>query len=247
MVLCFLCTAKFYTDKSLIVHLKTIHSLNHSSAFRCVELNCGRSFNCLRSYRRHLKIHCSDSSSEPCCSSNNNVVQTDCSNEKPDTELPEVVPKCNEHPTETSTSNNFSELLNQTATQLIADLYCGSTVTRKQVQTVLNTFTTFHKKILDVLKDALFKSLVSYNLSDGEINYINKLFTSCENLCDSLETEHKRFDHLEKTGNFIKPQPVLLGERQEKFRCNTVPRPYFSQFIPMRCVLKRFFLIARCF
>lgn len=154
-----------------------------------------------------MKIHCSDSLSEPCCSSNNNAVQVkiDGSNEISDTELPEVLPKCHKHPTKTSTANTFSELLNQTTTQLITDLYGESTVTRKQVQAVLKTFTTFPKKFLDVLKETLFKRLVSYNLPDGEINCIKTPFTYCENVCESFETEHKRFDYIEKTGNFIKP------------------------------------------
>lgn len=53
---CFKCSEDF-SDRALIVHLKTFHSLDAYSTYQCCESVCYQHFGNLKSFRKHIKKH----------------------------------------------------------------------------------------------------------------------------------------------------------------------------------------------
>ncbi|KAF3832110.1 hypothetical protein F7725_025775 [Dissostichus mawsoni] len=56
---CFRCKNRIPGDvRSLFIHLRAVHHVNHAANyFQCCEIGCGRTFNYMRSFRRHLQQH----------------------------------------------------------------------------------------------------------------------------------------------------------------------------------------------
>lgn len=65
MFQCFLCSLNNLVYKDLLKHLKNIHNLRENSVYKCVEINCSRTYSSKDSYINHLKkYHINEENSE---------------------------------------------------------------------------------------------------------------------------------------------------------------------------------------
>jgi len=52
---CFKCFSKFINYDLLFLHLKIYHQ--HITPYKCLESNCFRTFNCIKSFKKYVKGH----------------------------------------------------------------------------------------------------------------------------------------------------------------------------------------------
>ena len=87
----------------------------------------------------------------------------------------------------------------------------------------------------------LFASLKDKSISPS---VIDKVFEKCSNPFTNLQTEAQRFAKFKNSTTFIRPENVILGERQQIKEKNGVKIvksvPVLAQFIPLREVFTKF-------
>lgn len=132
---------------------------------------------------------------------------------------------------------------------LMAQLYNFPEVSRNTINEIITQFLNLFKYSLVALRYKVENHLFKANSrSDHEIQKIFETFLST---LAKFETEPRRFTEFQKLNTFIRPEQVIIGERQEFQDRNGVlvykHIPVNIQFIPMRKVLKTFFELPLIF
>jgi len=118
---------------------------------------------------------------------------------------------------------------------------------RNAVQIIVDGMET----VLSEGNGVFVKSSAQTLLSEGKMS--KKCFGSFVNVVKDIEnalinfkTEHKRFLYFNKQGSFIEPKEMVIGQRLNKVVKSGMsilePSNCTQQFIPLRNVLKNFFL-----
>jgi len=145
---CFKCFSQFSNYDLLFLHLKVYHP--GVSPFKCLESNCFRTFNCIKSFKKHVKVH----------GNNFNIEQT-IPNKKNAQPLP-IEPLNVGYETDNfninnckATNNNIIEnyesFVYNKALVLLSKWYNESGVPRNKIQTIIDDFTSFLNDFLPQL------------------------------------------------------------------------------------------------
>lgn len=246
---CFKCGNIQSSLKLLIAHFRIIHKLPDKYRFKCIEYECGRLFPCLNSFKKHHRrchkvLHVSD-----CNTLERNIFESrktisddnfDSDNSNVD-DIGDDFSVCNPF----LSNEEFKKLVSDQSLSLICKIYAKSTLPRSQVQVVIDTFENCMTPPLCAIRS---KILAVDFKNENEQKDILEMIDSFENMFDDCRTEYIRFKTLEKSGKFITPEEVVLGD---EFHINSAghmaPKSLTFQFIPPRLILKQFFELDNVF
>ncbi|KAJ1530188.1 hypothetical protein ONE63_005117 [Megalurothrips usitatus] len=130
----------------------------------------------------------------------------------------------------------FDSALAQSVIGFISSLYDSDSFTESQIQKVIDGHMEMLKSgFLHLLKENVLKLLASSSASEKDKRNIDRMFVSCENMYEGLETHFKRQSEIEKSGAYIKPKSFSLGtaleDRVENGCVVKVPVNLIGQFI----------------
>lgn len=248
MPACSFCNESFYTCNALITHLKLIHKAQEHSIFFCIEAQCNRNFPSLNSYRKHIRSkHSKSDFAKPLKitsrSSSNQLVnnlksffeQDDTDDKSESNDLYLLPDETENHQT---SLNNFKNLMLEKKLSFVCKLYSETTLTRKNVQQIIDMITELLRTPLKTF-EAVLDTVV---LSDQEKWLIKQFLDELKDIFCNFESEHKRFKLLDQWEFFIRPVSYSVGQRMETAgNGNIVMKSNFAQFVPLSKVLKKFF------
>lgn len=236
---CFECFTQISNYDLFFLHLKIYHP--QISPYKCLKSNCFRTFNCIKSFKKHVKIHGNILNEQ----TNPKNVQT----------LPiiEQVNICNEtdnlniNITDSRSSNNniienYESFVYNKSLVLLSKWYNESGVPRNKIQTIIDDFTSLLHDFLPQLHNNVNVQLQSNEKSTFEID---SMFNIIANSFKNLNTEHQRFKALDELGVFIRPKPVHLGyrwnDKLENGRTIAVSTPINAYSVPLPKLIGKFF------
>lgn len=167
MPTCYQCGKKFPSAKNLICHFRLMHKLTNNSEFHCVEQKCGRKYQKLNSFAKHLKTHVnafdtietnSDilqaSTNSPTLSLNSektftlhSLISCDVSDSRPNTSSQQKQIE--------NSILNYDSLLSEFVAKIVSDLYSKNSLPRNAVQDIVTKFKDSMLLPLDILKNQL--------------------------------------------------------------------------------------------
>ncbi|CAH0547809.1 unnamed protein product [Brassicogethes aeneus] len=141
---------------------------------------------------------------------------------------------------------NLTEFnIKQDAYDLTSKWYANKNISRKEIQFIINDVSTFYQRSLDSIADKTISILIDNNVSDSVSSDVINLFSQINKPFDDLSSEYLRFKQYKEQGTLIQPECILLGSIPSTKTVNGVTKicsqEVFTQFIPMRKVLKAFF------
>eukprot|EP00102_Acyrthosiphon_pisum_P011772 XP_008180637.1 PREDICTED: uncharacterized protein LOC103308656 [Acyrthosiphon pisum] len=237
---CFKCFSKFINYDLLFLHLKIYHQ--HITPYKCLESNFFRTFNCIKSFKKHVKGH------------DNNLNEQTILNLK-NLQTPAIehaiighetdrlnININNSQPTNNNITTNYESFVYNKALVLLSKWYNKSGVPRNKIQTIIDDFTSFLNDFLPQLHNNVIVKLQSNDKSTFEID---AMFNIIANPFKNFNTEHQRFKALEELGVFSRPKPVHLGyrlnDKLKNGRTIAVSTPINAYSAPLPILLRKFF------
>ncbi|XP_022179736.1 uncharacterized protein LOC111040227, partial [Myzus persicae] len=183
-----------------------------TTPFKCLEINCHRVFDSLKSFKKHTRVH------------SNNPINIHCvstfSPNQPTNSVQPVEIEPNIFPAvEISTKNNqiedFELSVYNKALCLLSKWYGESGVPRNKIQLIIDDFTDFINDFLPQFKNEVLNTLTKFQPPGGDIilSNISSMFDVMCNPFKNLKTEHKRFKVLDEMGMLIRPKTIHVGNR----------------------------------
>lgn len=245
MFFCSECTNSFATIQRLCSHLFITHLFNVYSIFKCEQYGCNRQYNLARSFKKHLK--CNHLIDGQYVLNNDIIIQPE--------EIEEInfenrgldedenyvavidnVVAINDPPVSVL---DFKSLLFNSSLALSCQLYENVTLNISQVQSIIGYFREYMSSgVLNILKTNVFSMLQNTNESENDLNNLNEIFQTLENLFQGLETERLRIKCLEQTSCYIHLVTYNIGviKKIKNVNGNAILTPVElnSQYIPMK-------------
>lgn len=240
---CYKCFLIINTFDQLFLHIKVYHP-HDTTPFKCLEINCHRVFDSLKSFKKHTRVH------------SNNPINIHCvstfSPNQPTNSVQPVEIEPNIFPAvEISTKNNqiedFELSVYNKALCLLSKWYGESGVPRNKIQLIIDDFTDFINDFLPQFKNEVLNTLTKFQPPGGDIilSNISSMFDVMCNPFKNLKTEHKRFKVLDEMGMLIRPKTIHVGNRMNDKLQNgcviaeNIPINIYS--VPLPILFKRFF------
>lgn len=243
---CFICSTQFNNYELLFLHFKIYHSHNISS-YKCNEIDCYRSFDSLKSFKKHVKCHQSNSSERGdafnvSSSSVNLVVQA----ASPLQNIEYNSDNLNSSHLHGMLADNFESLVYKNAIILLSKWYSQSGVPRNKVQFIIDDFTTFLNNCLPCINNAIKCLVQSQSINNNNIlSKVDTFFNILSNPFKQLDTEYLRFKALDKSGFLIRPKAITIGNRLNDKLINgnviveSIPLNVYS--VPLNTLFKQLF------
>uniref|UniRef100_A0A1Y1N0F2 C2H2-type domain-containing protein n=1 Tax=Photinus pyralis TaxID=7054 RepID=A0A1Y1N0F2_PHOPY len=245
MPTCGVCHISYSNIKDLMTHLKHVHNLGENSKYNCNELNCYRNFPSLNSYRKHLKshknVHVVVQTSNTCGNTSGSHEELVNDNFEDDLDILNTECGSKTHDLNTTFFDDFKNNLSQNVLIFIHAFYADSSLSRKDVQIIIDAIHDLISEPLDIFKNYLEVLVSKYNMDRSHRDNLNKFIDQIQNMFTGLHTEYLRFKYLEKSNHYINPVECILGQRLDKMENGLAsPQTYTYQFIPLRLVFKNF-------
>lgn len=241
MVSCFLCGFISNDLKCLRNHFKFTHSGHNFANFKCMEVDCRRSFHIFSSFSRHVLREHMSKSNEQTSSSNNQLEQSDYVNIDNTPKGP-IINLLQQDPNRMS-GRTVEELLSI----FIASLYGNVLLPRNTVQQVVNGLRDFFHSVVPNIKNCIIGNSVDSSISaeDRSKALVEALIPTIISPLERFTTERKRMNYFNELGSYIRPQPIVIGQRFDRVKKQGIKRfqPITCEehFIPLREVFKNFF------
>lgn len=272
MYKCYYCSVTRSTVREFITHYTKYCQLSeyrfhkHFYCGNCDEISSKTYYTNSNSFRKHLyRDHTPKSLSDSDSILHLNILNvpspSDMSSAKnvPSDILPDVPSDTslaegqNENSSYTSISTSDTSNLNLNVVRdalrteismVLLDLYSNPSLPRSCVQTCFkglkNTMVAYNKLLIDATRQL---ALDDQSRSQVE-NALMGISTASEATFSNLESEYKRVQYFTKSGSYIPPQEVVIGNRMDyKFGNHTdfVSVMCTMQVIPLNLVLRSFF------
>lgn len=259
---CQTCGKNFTCIKKYILHIEYLHNLNNY--YKCPFHKCDRLYNRRDIFKRHIaakhilkknitvKKHTKVvDESDP--SSTLQAKHTLMSHEN---KVSSPIDNTGRNIVETFNIKNlltqFSELLEKTVAQFIAQLYNHIAITRTVIQWIINLIQSFLSSgLLDLIKRCCSNIPKVTEHSSDILDAVFHMFHSFENAFQSLNTEYKRMKYFEKSQCLLNPVLRVIGVAEEQKNNNRetvmVLKNHCSYFVPLSKTLKLFFEISGVF
>lgn len=203
---CFKCKCEVANSKHLLLHLRVLHHINHTSNyFRCCEEGCGRTFSLIRTFRRHLIEH--DKECHPSGSCNPST----CPAEEEQV-LRTVVEADVEADVEDDDNVNeyWDDLDNKGISErvglYIANLRARANFTCTSMKFVVNQT---GELISDIVGNLAEKTMTLINKLGGanspEAISLKNEFETCSRPFKNLETDYKQMEYFSNSSAFVPP------------------------------------------
>lgn len=243
-----MCKQDFESVKILITHMKIIHKLDKQDEYKCNQSNCGRVFLSVNSFKKHINKHDVDklnieNETNFICLTN----FTDSSTPPTTSQAFEFKNKdinkndlCSSINSQTSQEfKHFQDILSNATYSFISRLYGELSITRKEVQNIINDFQNCFILPLNMIQKKIDTSEFKF---DSEKKYLLEMCKEIDNMFINLNTEYRRFNVLESRRTFIKPEEVTIGGHL-LLTPNGILKPskLNFQFISISKLLKEFF------
>lgn len=212
--ICFKCKKTVGVDiRVFFSHLRRIHNVNSSSRyFECCQTKCHRTFNYIRSFKRHLAQHHIE------VKAGESIQAVDMSEVMQERNIQVIVSQPHEEEdddTNISDELEWDELEQDAVTDrvalFLAKLRAKSSMTLSTVSFVVNETSSL---VFDLVSD-LQKKTMSFLQRIGqsetpEGQRLNQCFVNAAVPFQNLETEHKQMKYFAQTGYFVQPveQPL---------------------------------------
>ena len=248
---CFICSASFGESRSLVSHIKILHSSLNIQKFTCKFENCFREFDRMKYFSKHLdghkKMEISDEDVFPAKKakgSGNESLEREGTFHFGDFK---AAPG-SEYQGESSTSNrNFSadffSAVSNAVASCVARLYTRDNLTRSQVQDIVSDMKDlFCGSFLDLLRENVMQALETSQSKD--IGQIRILFDIMKEMFDDVDTEHKRLKYFSEKNAFVQPEKYSVGtanvQKTQKGQVIVQPTTLTGTFVPPSKSLKSF-------
>lgn len=238
MVSCFLCGSVLADFKSLKYHFEFRHSDHNFSTFKCVGVDCNRTFHIFNSFKRHFqKQHISANNEQ----TSRRVDESNAYFEIPEDSsiLQNALAKTSQPNPATIISNTQMGTVTKALSLFIASLYGNIVLPRNTVQKVVDGLGEFVHSLAPIVQN--FVTSTGDSESKSSSNSIESLMTSP---LATLSTERKRLNHFKALGSYVEPKSIVIGQRLDKVTVKNTPRiqpvECKEHFIPLRDVLKQF-------
>lgn len=190
--------------------MKIQHQLDNNSTYSCSETNCFRDFVGLKTFENHLKSkHSTDFQSYTVLNKSVPKKSSDFSFES------------NEHELTTNIDFNFASIITDFKTMLeketiafVAKLYDNPSLPRNCVQDMIDQFNLYLSSGFIQLLEYVTDTLKKLNISSDTSNNITLMFKYLADPLSSLKTEYLRHKQFEMSNCLIKPQEIIIGQRQ---------------------------------
>lgn len=239
---CFLCFEQFMAISHLMIHLNIFHNVNNIIEFKCLELNCFRSFSNLNSFKKHLNDH----PINLICNNSDKAVNTYCELIPPDvSNIPSnsnILINVNQN---IESIDDIKKQIYQNSIALISKWYSYSGLPRKTVQQLIDDLLEFNSMFLSILKEKISRviSLCNDDNIGNELSQIKDIILNFGSPFESMQTEYLRLQTLDEQGLLVRPEEVSIGYRLNDRLCNgrvvLEPRADKISVIPLRLVFKK--------
>jgi len=249
MLQCYKCFSIINTFDQLFLHIKVYHP-HDTTPFKCLESNCYRVFDSLKSFKKHTRVHFINNPI------NIHHVSTFSPNQPTNSVQPVDIEPNIFPAVEISTKNNqiedFELCVFNKALCLLSKWYVESGVPRNKIQLIIDDFTDFIYDCLPHLKNEVLNTLTKFQPPcDIILSNISSMFDMMCNPFKNLKTEHKRFKLLEEMDMLIRPKTIHVGNRMNDKLQNgyviaeNVPVNIYSVLQPI--LFKRFFQLLNVY
>lgn len=195
---CFLCFEQFQAVSHLMIHLNIFHIVNNIKEFKCLELNCFRSFSNLNSFKKHLNDH----PINLICNSIDKVVHTYCELIPP--AVSNISPNSNVNinvDQNIESTDDIKKQIYQNSIALISKWYSYSSLPRKTVQKFIDDLLEFNSMILSILKEKINQVISVCNDDIGnELSQIKEIILNMGSPFEGMQTEYLRLQTLDEQG-----------------------------------------------
>ena len=247
---CFLCKRKvsFHCVKLLCRHIFQDHR-NETEVFRCGEDNCFKSYNCLNTFKKHLRNQHgipNENRSKNSFADSVLIPVTSEAPQSPDAPNEEPSAAMEESSEPVITLSDLEDSVFCFAETFVAKLYSKSTLPRNHVQTIIDDLAAFFSHgPLSLLKDHVVDLLESAAISSSLTSEVEKMFLCLEDPFAKVKTEYLRFKNFSESNDYIAPESYEIGKKlvKKSQKDNSGKAEYVKvcgQFIPLEKVLKRF-------
>lgn len=186
-MICYICKNEFEYLQSLIVHFKVYHFLGPDSPYDCFEESCFQSFQCLSSFKRHIKSKHLNLPKTKYTLPNTLPIdnQTSMSQNVTTNEM-----SCSNNIVSDDTSNKFNfqeavSALHLSAVKFVLSLHIKNSITFKNVLDIQELMTDFVSKPLADLIDNFVKNKVTDPLLLSSFKEVSSVVSNPFKLCNT--------------------------------------------------------------
>ena len=219
-----LCLKKFSNRKNLIEHLKSHEILNQFKfPSGCLQTNCkhGSNFNDFAQLNRHLRLFHKETVNEE-----NNLLTAQIEvkgDENANHENEMEIDFINENNVDSIVNDVFdfsSELKNLESEifSLMLDFKSKSQLSEILLNEIINSFSKLFNKLIESVIKLFFNSFKKLEKNDEEDSRINSLLLNIrkfKNVFNFINSSYKQTKLIENKEEYIKPEEILLGTRDD--------------------------------
>ncbi|XP_052130760.1 uncharacterized protein LOC127751350 [Frankliniella occidentalis] len=233
MYACGACDSVFQSVHDCIQHIKACHPA-YVFGLTCKFISCGRKYDSINSFRKHLESHNIELQLPPLLPVQNNVDNANNGLGDDGVVLGDNVGvNFPEHELLNITDEEFTENVANSAIRFISKMYSINTMNRSDVDLVLKYSNEFVQCIVSNIR-----------LRVRPDNILQNVFDIAHGALDDLQTETQRFNALESMGVLINPVPFnfdYVPEIVGNIEPVVEQVPLTGQFVPIRSIFKSFF------
>lgn len=249
------CNLTLTSVNALHLHLSTAHKFDDITVYKCQVSQCLSDYDSWRKFRKHLisyhKFPANSIVKSRIKSRGNKSNRANLDASDSNFDIEDVI-FSDDFVNEISVSKeSINDKLHNCLLRYIAKLYADPTLPRSHVQMVMDDTAALFFSVISLLKPAI-RSMCNETQSVGNItSNIFDLFDTVLKLFTNFNSEYNRMKALQATDHFIKPQPYIVGnivsEKRVDRRIVKDIVPIYSQFLPLRKILKAFFSLPGVF
>jgi len=195
--------------RSLFSHLRSAHFVCElrNVTLRCGQGDCVRCYTSFNSLARHLR------------NEHPNIEAADRSVEVNDANVSVTDDHCDVEIREADSVENVSREpfdINSTAAAFVASLFSSSSVTQKNVQSVIEHTTSLVGDIVANISTVVSSSLANVNASSLDMQHVQNTILQYAEPFKMLNSQHKREKYFHKKFGMVKARSILLGNHYDQ-------------------------------
>lgn len=206
---CNICLNDLSDFKNYIFHLKFYHNI--TDYFACPYMDCDRTYNNKRSFKRHLELKHTCENNPVCNSVTPTVTDLSLPNFLSHDKLHTLENSANVSNQLNSERDTFDVKVKQHVDDFVSKLYDRLSLSRLATQEIIASVGTLLTNIsLDLKDEAQHSNAEATNIA---IDSLSSCFSH-------VGTEYKRLQYFENTNKFVKPTQITIGSTQQKVNEN---------------------------
>lgn len=215
MYLCFKCKQSFTTISAISRHFKNVHNLNSNDFYVCVQEECHRKYQNLKSFQKHI-TNCHRSNFINSNLLNENVPTINTANEI--IQIPEIQINNSPHAINNNVFSTTPETeiisdeiilnnLKNVALKFVCDLHSNPCLNRKIVEDIIkNVQITIFQQL-----NIAIKQKIEYVVSDNNVKCnLNSFIEESFKIFKPIETEYKFFKDITDKNIYISPEKITI-------------------------------------